>query len=64
MNSPPKLAISVDAGVRQTNGQRYEAVLRLSEALSLCQEPEDLTKVLSEQLREFLDFSQFLHHCL
>ncbi|HTT19732.1 MAG TPA: sigma 54-interacting transcriptional regulator [Candidatus Sulfotelmatobacter sp.] len=59
MNSPPKLAISVDAGVGQTNGQRYEAVLRLSEALSLCQEPEDLTKVLSEQLREFLDFFQF-----
>ena len=59
MNSPPKLAISVDAGVRQMNGQRYEAVLRLSEALSLCQEPEDLTKVLSERLREFLDFLQF-----
>ena len=59
MNSPPKLAISVDAGVRQTNGQRYEAVLRLSEALSLCREPEDLTKVLSEQLREFLEFSHF-----
>jgi len=25
----------------------------------LCQEPEDLTKILSEQLREFLDFLQF-----
>ena len=59
MNSPPKLAISIDAGVRQMNGQRYEAVLRLSEALSLCQEPEDLTKILSERLREFLDFLQF-----
>jgi hypothetical protein len=34
-------------------------VLRLSEALSLCEEPEDLTKILSEQLREFLDFLQF-----
>ena len=59
MNSPPKLAISVDAGVRQMNGQRYEAVLRLSEALSQCREPEDLTKILSEQLREFLEFLQF-----
>ena len=59
MNSPPKLAISIDAGVRQMNGQRYEAVLRLSEALSPCREPEDLTKILSEQLREFLDFLQF-----
>src|SRR5580658_1693631 len=44
---------------RRTDGRRYEAVLRLSEALSLCQEPEDLTKILSEQLREFLDFLQF-----
>ena len=59
MNSPPELAISGDAGVRQTDGQRYEAVLRLSEALSLCREPEDLTRVLSEQLREFLKFSHF-----
>jgi PAS domain S-box-containing protein len=49
-----------DAYIHQRNdGQRYEAVLRLSEALSLCTEPEDLTKILSEQLREFLDFLQF-----
>jgi PAS domain S-box-containing protein len=34
-------------------------VLRLSEALSVCHEPEDLTKILSDQLREFLDFLQF-----
>jgi hypothetical protein len=40
-------------------GRRYEAVLRLSEALSLCAEPEDLTKILSEELREFLAFLQF-----
>src|ERR1700756_69042 len=42
-----------------SDGRRYEAVLRLSEALSVCTEPEDLTKILSEQLREFLDFLQF-----
>ena len=41
------------------NGLRYEAVLRLSEALSACREPEELTKILSEQLGEFLDFLQF-----
>jgi formate hydrogenlyase transcriptional activator len=40
-------------------GRRYEAVLRISEALSACREPEDLTKILSEQLREILDFFQF-----
>ena len=43
----------------RSDGQRYEAVLRLSEALSVCPEPEDLTKILSEQLREFLAFLQF-----
>jgi hypothetical protein len=41
------------------DGQRYEALLRLSEALSFCREPEELTKILSEQLAEFLDFFQF-----
>jgi hypothetical protein len=52
--------MSVHTSIPQrTDGRRYEAVLRLSEALSLCQEPEDLTKILSEQLREFLDFLQF-----
>jgi hypothetical protein len=42
-----------------TDGRRYETVLRLGEALSLCQELEDLTKILSGQLHEFLDFFQF-----
>jgi formate hydrogenlyase transcriptional activator len=52
--------MSVHASIPQrTDGRRYEAVLRLSEALSLCQEPEDLTKILSGQLHEFLDFLQF-----
>ena len=34
-------------------------MLRISEALSACREPEDLTEILSEQLRGFLDFFQF-----
>jgi PAS domain S-box-containing protein len=56
----PKNHMSVQASIPQrADGRRYEAVLRLSEALSLCQEPEDLTKILSEQLREFLVFLQF-----
>jgi hypothetical protein len=38
---------------------RYEAVLRLSEALSQCRDPEDLTTILSEELREFLRFLHF-----
>ena len=44
---------------RQVAGERYEAVLRLSEALSQCREPEDLTTILAEELREFLTFLQF-----
>src|SRR6202049_4489222 len=44
---------------RGSDGRRYEAVLRLSEALSSCREPEELTKILSEQLLELLDFFQF-----
>jgi PAS domain S-box-containing protein len=52
--------MNVQASIPQrTDGRRYEAVLRLSEALSLCQETEDLTRILSEQLREFLVFLQF-----
>src|ERR1700721_4563644 len=43
----------------QIAGRRYEAVLRLSEALSQCREPEDLTAILSKELREFLMFLQF-----
>jgi formate hydrogenlyase transcriptional activator len=41
------------------SARRYEAVLRLSEALSMCREPEEVTKTLSEQLGEFLHFLQF-----
>ena len=47
----------------RTRGGRYEAVLRISEALSACPETEDLTQILSEQLREFLDFFQFYIVC-
>jgi PAS domain S-box-containing protein len=43
----------------RSDGRRYEAVLRLSEALSACSEPEELTKILSEHLRDFLAFLQF-----
>jgi PAS domain S-box-containing protein len=43
----------------QIAGRRYEAVLRISEALSQCREPEDLTTILAEELREFLAFLQF-----
>ncbi|MGH9444765.1 MAG: sigma 54-interacting transcriptional regulator [Terriglobia bacterium] len=60
MESLAKREISGDVSVPpRSAGRRYEAVLRLSEALSQCREPEDLTKILSEELGEFLKFLQF-----
>jgi PAS domain S-box-containing protein len=57
---PPKHEMAGNAYIlSRSEGRHYEAVLRLSEALSVCPEPEDLTKILSEQLREFLAFLQF-----
>jgi len=55
-----KREISGDVnGSPEEIGRRYEAILRLSEVLSQCQEPEDLTEILSEELHEFLAFLQF-----
>src|SRR5579859_7199411 len=40
----------------EINKQRYDAVLRISEALSACTRPEDLAKILAEELGELLPF--------
>jgi GAF domain-containing protein len=56
----PQREMSPEISIRVSEaGRRYEAVLRISEALSACREPEDLTRILSEQLGEFLDVFQF-----
>ena len=39
-----------------TDAQRYEALFGISEALSACREPEELSQVLADQLREVLSF--------
>jgi formate hydrogenlyase transcriptional activator len=39
-----------------TNPQRYEAVLRISEAIAACREPEELARTLADGLGEFLQF--------
>ncbi len=36
--------------------RRYQAVLRISEALAACREPEELAMALSDQLNDFLPF--------
>jgi hypothetical protein len=58
--STPKHEVDPDVSVwARGEGRRYAAVLRISEALSACREPEELTQILAEQLRDFLDFFQF-----
>src|SRR5579871_1290677 len=41
---------------RESNNQQYDAVLRISEALCACCEPEDLAKTLSDEISKFLHF--------
>src|SRR2546427_2970987 len=60
MSNPLKQELSGHVRIPPRNeGRRYEALLRLSEALSACREPEELTKILAEELREFLEFLGF-----
>src|ERR1700686_1154259 len=49
MNPDPDLALGTDA-------QRYGTLFRISEALSACGEPDELTRVLADQLRELISF--------
>src|ERR1700758_153721 len=38
------------------NSSRYGAVLRISEALTVCREPEEFARALADQLDGFLQF--------
>ena len=58
MESKPKMSENERIAIRSTE-RRYEALLRLSEVLSECRDPEDLTKVLSDELRDCLAFLRF-----
>ena len=49
MNSGPQLAMATDA-------ERYVAAFRVFEALSACGEPEELARVLANQLRDLISF--------
>jgi formate hydrogenlyase transcriptional activator len=42
--------------VSASNSNRYDAVLRMTEALSTCREPEKLATTLAEQISKFLHF--------
>jgi hypothetical protein len=41
---------------RESESQRYEAVLRIGEAISACCEPEDLAGTLADEIGAFLRF--------
>jgi formate hydrogenlyase transcriptional activator len=41
---------------REGNSERYDAVLRVSEALCACCEPEDLARSLAHEIEKFLQF--------
>ena len=49
MSPEPQLALGTDA-------ERYAALFRISEALSVCGEPEQLARVLADQLRGLISF--------
>src|ERR1700720_3275554 len=40
----------------QSDSHRYEAVLRISEAIAACREPEELAKTLADEISKFLQF--------
>src|SRR5271170_5771251 len=40
----------------QSDSHRYEAVLRISEAIAACREPEELATTLADQIGKFLHF--------
>ena len=42
----------------QSDSYRYEAVLRISEAIAACGEPEDLATTLADEIGKFLHFDQ------
>ena len=53
---PTNLMSTALQPVSGTDAQRYEALLRISEVLSSCREPEALSRVLADQLRELISF--------
>ena len=40
----------------QSDSYRYEAVLRISEAIAACREPEELARTLADEISKFLQF--------
>ena len=52
----PKNDMSGDVHTPETSSRRYAAVLRISEAISACSDPQELATILADQLIDFLSF--------
>jgi len=48
--------MSGDVHTPETSARRYAAVLRISEAISACSDPQELATILADQLINFLSF--------
>src|ERR1700735_1262576 len=40
----------------ESDSHRYEAVLRISEAIAACREPDELARTLADEIGKFLQF--------
>jgi formate hydrogenlyase transcriptional activator len=47
---------TVPAIARETSSHRYEAVMRISEAIAACREPEELARTLADEIGDSLQF--------
>jgi hypothetical protein len=45
----------------QSDTRRYEAVVRISEAIAACREPEELATTLASEIGKFLHFDAQRH---
>ena len=47
----------------ESDSHRYKAVLRISEAIAACREPEELATTLADEIGKFLHFDTFTSLC-
>jgi formate hydrogenlyase transcriptional activator len=53
---PRRMIVSGDVHTPETSSRRYAAVLRISEAISACSDPQELATILADRLIDFLSF--------
>src|SRR5258706_5207572 len=64
-HSPRRVGVSekgmniVPVITRETSSHHYEAVMRISEAIAACREPQEMAKTLADEICDFLHFDHF-----